>query len=87
MPDGRQHYAHIEGKLVGAALLEEVPLEEHAGSSDKLRQSSGASPNLRPEHLVVSQPIDYQSPFRQRSQLIGQLPLIFPTVFDDQRTD
>jgi hypothetical protein len=36
MPDGRQHYAHIEGKLVGAALRKELPLEENAGSSEKL---------------------------------------------------
>ena len=31
MPDGRHHDPHIEGKLVGTALLEELPLKEHAG--------------------------------------------------------
>lgn len=31
MPDRRHHDPHVERKLVGAALLEEVPLEEHAG--------------------------------------------------------
>ena len=36
MPDGSHHDPHIEGKLVGAALLEELALEEHAGSSEKL---------------------------------------------------
>jgi hypothetical protein len=30
MPHGRHHDPHIEGKLVGAALLEELPFEEHA---------------------------------------------------------
>jgi hypothetical protein len=87
MPDGRHYDPHVERKLVGAALLEEVPLEEHAGSSEKLGQSSSACSHLRPEYLVVSQPIEYQSPFRQRRQLIGQLPLLYPTVFDNRRTD
>ncbi len=31
MPDRRHHYPHIEGKLIGTALLEELPVEEHAG--------------------------------------------------------
>ena len=31
MPDGSHHDAEVKGKLVGAALLEELPLEEHAG--------------------------------------------------------
>jgi hypothetical protein len=87
MPNGRHRDPHIEGKLVGTALLEELPLKEHTGSSEKLSKSSSASPNLRPEYLVVSQPIEYQSPFRQRRQLIGQLPLLYPTVFDNRRTD
>ena len=30
MPDGRHHDPHIEGEFVCAALLEEVPLKEHA---------------------------------------------------------
>ena len=36
MPDGCHHDPHIEGKLVGAALLEEFSLEEHAGSFAEL---------------------------------------------------
>lgn len=30
MPHRRHHDPHIEGKLVSAALSEELPLEEHA---------------------------------------------------------
>ena len=32
MSDGRHHDAHIAGKLVGTALLTELPLEEHTES-------------------------------------------------------
>ena len=87
MPDVRHHDAHIEGKLICAALLEELPFEEHAGLSEKLSQSTSACPNLCPEKLVVSQPIYYQGPFLQRRQFVGQLPLLGPTVFDNRRTD
>ena len=31
MPDCRHHDPEVEGKLVGATLLEELPLKEHAG--------------------------------------------------------
>ena len=40
MPDGRHHDPHIEGKLVGAALLEELPLEEHAGPLAELNDGA-----------------------------------------------
>ncbi len=40
MPDGRHHDPHIEGKLVGAALLEEVPFEEHAGPFTELNDGA-----------------------------------------------
>jgi hypothetical protein len=36
MPDRGHHDPHIEGKLVGTALLEELPLQEHAGSLAEL---------------------------------------------------
>ena len=36
MPDGRHHDPHVEGKLIRTALLEEFPLEEHAGSFAEL---------------------------------------------------
>jgi hypothetical protein len=31
MPNGRHHDAEVKRKLIGAALLEELPFEEHAG--------------------------------------------------------
>ena len=40
MPDGDHHDPHIEGKLVGAALLEELPLEEHARPLAKLHDGA-----------------------------------------------
>ena len=40
MQDGRHHDPHIEGKLVGAALLEELPLEEHAGPLAELNDGA-----------------------------------------------
>ena len=40
MPYCRHHDPHIEGELVGAALLEEVPLEEHAGSLAELNNGA-----------------------------------------------
>ena len=36
MQDRRHHDTHIEGKLIRAALLEELPLEEHARSLAEL---------------------------------------------------
>lgn len=47
MPDGRHHDPHIEGKLVGAALLEELSFEEHAGPLAEL--NDGACHALVPE--------------------------------------
>ena len=41
MPDRRHHDPHVKRKLVGAALLKELALEEHAGSFAKL--DNGAS--------------------------------------------
>ena len=87
MPDRRHHDPHVEGKLVGAALLEELALEEHTGSSEKLSYSSSACPYLLSKHRVVRQPVDDECPFRQRRHLIGHLPLFCPTVFDNRRTD
>lgn len=40
MPDGCHHYPHIEGKLIGAALLEELALEEHARSLAELNDGA-----------------------------------------------
>lgn len=40
MPDGCHHDAHVEGKLVGAALLEEIPLKEHAGPLAELNDGA-----------------------------------------------
>ena len=40
MPDSRHHDAEVEGELVGAALLEEIPLEEHAGSLAELNDGA-----------------------------------------------
>lgn len=47
MPDRRHHDPHIEGKLVGAALLEELAFEEHAGPLAEL--------NDRARHALVSE--------------------------------
>jgi transposase len=41
MPDGRHHDPHIEGKLVGAGLCEEVALKEHAGPFAELNHWTG----------------------------------------------
>ena len=41
MPDGRHHDPHIEGKLVGAGLCEEVTLKEHAGPFAELNNRAG----------------------------------------------
>lgn len=30
MPDRRHHDSHVEGELIRTALLEELPLKEHA---------------------------------------------------------
>lgn len=40
MPDRRHHDPHIEGKLVGAALLEKVAFEEHAGPLTELNDGA-----------------------------------------------
>lgn len=40
MPDGGHQYPRIECELVGAALLEELPLEEHAGSLAELNDGA-----------------------------------------------
>ncbi len=40
MPYGRHHDPHIEGKLVGAGLLEELTLEEHAGPLAELNNGA-----------------------------------------------
>ena len=40
MPNGRHHDPHIEGKLVGAALLEEVPFKKHAGPLAELNDGA-----------------------------------------------
>ena len=36
MPDRRHHDPHVEGKLIRTGLLEELPVEEHAGSLAEL---------------------------------------------------
>jgi hypothetical protein len=40
MPDGCHHDPHIERKLVGAALLEKIPLAEHAGTLEVLNDGA-----------------------------------------------
>ena len=47
MPDGYHHDPHIEGKLVGAGLCEEVTLKEHAGPFAEF--NNRASHAFRPE--------------------------------------
>jgi hypothetical protein len=41
MPDGRHHDPEVKGKLVGAALIEEFPLKEHAGPFAELNHRTG----------------------------------------------
>ena len=50
MPHSRHHDPHIEGKLVGAGLCEEVALEKHAGPLAEL--NNRASHAFRPEGEV-----------------------------------
>ena len=50
MPDGCHHDPHIEGKLVGAGLCEEVALKEHAGPFAELYHWTGHA--FRPEGEV-----------------------------------
>ena len=40
MPDRGHHDPHIEGKLIRAALLEELPLEEHARPLSELNDGA-----------------------------------------------
>lgn len=40
MPDRRHHDPHVEGKLIRTGLLEELPLEEHAGSLAELNNGA-----------------------------------------------
>lgn len=41
MPGRRHQHSHIERKLVGTALLEELSLEEHAGPLAELNNGTG----------------------------------------------
>lgn len=40
MPNSRHHDAEVEGELIGAALLEEFPLQEHAGPLAELNDGA-----------------------------------------------
>jgi hypothetical protein len=57
MPDRRHHDPHVKRKLVGAALLKELALEEHAGSFAKL--DNGASHAFRsiPKPMLCAWPM------------------------------
>ena len=41
MPHRRHQHPHVKCKLIGAALLEELPLEEHAGALAELDDGAG----------------------------------------------
>ena len=57
MPDCRHHDPEVEGKLVGATLLEELPLKEHAGPLAELNDR--AIHAFRPEGEVRRSVEDY----------------------------
>ena len=40
MPDSRHYYTEVKRKLIGAALLEELALEEHARSLAELNDGA-----------------------------------------------
>lgn len=40
MPDGGHHDPHVERELVGTALLEKLPVEEHAGPLAELKDGA-----------------------------------------------
>jgi hypothetical protein len=50
MPDRRHHYTEVKRKLIGTALLEELPLKEHAGPLAEL--NDGACHAFLPERKM-----------------------------------
>lgn len=57
MPNCRHHDPHVECELIGAALLEELAFEEHAGSLAELNDGAGhAAGPFTADLLLQSKP-------------------------------
>ena len=90
MPHRRSHGPRVESKLVGTALCEEVPFEEHAipfaelkDGTQKLAVTLGC---LRPENGIVGQPFEYPRALWQSGNLNRHLCLLGPTILHNGRT-